>query len=1067
MTAFCHDDGDSAGRDSPGVATSASKPAVTAGSVVLFAAVAVLVAASVMLAPAIPDAYAALTFSAKFGETGTGNGELSDPAGVVLERSGRDIYVVDKGNNRISVFDNDGSFKETFGSRGSGDNQFNGPVSIVKVDREYYILDSVNKRVKIVEDDGTFVKEFGDRQLSSPTSIAVNQATQRVFVSDSGTDRIYVFDTNNHSYKYDISTFNGSYMVDPAGLAVDELNMHMYVADTGNSRIGIFQLVVERNDCPADTVEVATGVCYVGEFGGGTGNVTFASPRGMVVDNSKPPARGDLYVADTGNNRIQVFSFVPDNPDSCPSGTTSVVDGVCFVEKYGLRGSDDGKFMSPQGLAIDSAKGLLYVADTGNNRIQVLQIGASTATSTSSSSTSSSSSSSSSSTATTTVPNAPRSTKAVPISPDSILVTWREPVPVNTTPPLIISGYKVEYAAKPAGASSATPFEILTTKTSTNATSLYHTDLDPGTTYSYKVSAVAANDRTSSPGSTTTAKPADTKKPTIVGAVALDPKQVKIAWLPPSDTFRQTITEYAIYDELAPGTEVKIGTVGRGETTFLHTVDTNEIKLKVQAVFEVGKSDYSDTVSIREIKSSSHSGDIEPEVVGLVRTSEPTPPLNVRAAVVSDTQIRVSWSLPADTGNLEITGYDVEAKKKGSSDFTRIATNVNGLQYLHTGMTPGSEYTYRVYAENSKGESGASNEATAVTRTAGITIDSIRAITINEGETASFTASVSGDSAAGATFALNEAPRGAVISPATGSFSWTTSSEHGGETYLFEVVATQGAHSDKTTVRIKVNNVASQSGAQSGQTQQQQQQQPSSSQSAAEGPVLAGFVESGVDPQTYVDRYNNEPTFAQWFDDNYAEYDSIYHAVGLESPSAPAADDPATGEDDVPRDDPAQPPEPAEVAVPEPRELPRLDVPLAPFVDETADPMTYVDRYHTDETYAQWFDDNYAAEYGTIYRAVGLLDVPASFVEPGVDPQTYVDRYNNEPTFQQWFDENYSEYLSIYHAVGLPEPGSAGQGQQQQQDAEEPPPEKVYGICGPGTKLVDGVCTIIDTTTPE
>ena len=971
MTAFCRDDGDSAGRDTPGVAASDSKPAATAGGVALFAVVVALVAASAMLAPAMPDAYAALTFSAEFGETGTGDGELSDPAGVVLERSGRDIYVVDKGNNRISVFDNGGSFKETFGSQGSGDDQFNGPVSIVKVDREYYILDSVNKRVKIVEDDGTFVKEFGDRQLSSPTSIAVNQATQRVFVSDSGTDRIRVFDTNNHSYKYDIPAFNGSDMVDPAGLAVDETNMRLYVADTGNSRIGIFQLVVERNDCPADTVEVATGVCYVGEFGGGTGNVTFASPRGMAVDNSKPPARGDLYVADTGNNRIQVFSFVPDDPDSCPSGTTSVVDGVCFVERYGLRGSDDGEFMSPQGLAIDSTNRLLYVADTGNDRIQVLQIGASTAASTSSSSTSSSSSSSSSSTTTTTtVPNAPRSTKAVPISPDSVLVTWNEPVPVNTNPPLIISGYRVEYAAKPAGASSATSFEILTTRTSTNATSLYHTDLDPGTTYSYKVSAVAANDRTSSPGSTATAKPADTKKPTIVGAVALDPKQVKIAWLPPSDTFRQTITEYAIYDELAPGTEVKIGTVGRGETTFLHTVDTNdEVKLMVQAVFGVGKSDYSDTVSIRAIKSSSHSGDIEPEVVGLVRTSEPTPPLNVRAAVVSDTQIRVSWSLPADTGNLEITGYDVEAKKKGSSGFTRIATNVNGLQYLHTGMTPGSEYTYRVYAENSKGESGASNEATAVTRTAGIKIDSIRAITINEGETASFTASVSGDSAAGATFALNGAPGGAVISPVTGSFSWTTSSGHGGETYLFEVVATQGAHSDKTTVRIKVDNVASQSGAQSGQTQQQQ---PSSS--PAEDPVLAGFVEPGVDPQTYADRYNNEPVFAQWF------------------------------------------------------------------------------------------DDNYAAEYGTIYRAVGLLDVPAPFVEPGVDPQTYADRYNNEPAFQQWFDDNYSEYLSIYHAVGLPEPGSAGQGQQQQ-DAEAPLPEKAYGICGPGTKLVDGVCTIIDTTT--
>ena len=44
---------------------------------------------------------------------------------------------------------------------------------------------------------------------------------------------------------------------------------------------------------------------------------------------------------------------------------------------------------------------------------------------------------------------------------------------------------------------------------------------------------------------------------------------------------------------------------------------------------------------------------------------------------------------------------------------------------------------------------------------------------------------------------------------------------------------------------------------------------------------LAPFVKSGVDPQTYVDRYNNEATYKKWFDDNYSQYDSIHDAVGL------------------------------------------------------------------------------------------------------------------------------------------------------------------------------------------
>ncbi len=73
-----------------------------------------------------------------------------------------------------------------------------------------------------------------------------------------------------------------------------------------------------------------------------------------------------------------------------------------------------------------------------------------------------------------------------------------------------------------------------------------------------------------------------------------------------------------------------------------------------------------------------------------------------------------------------------------------------------------------------------------------------------------------------------------------------------------------------------------------------------------------------------------------------------------------------------------------------------------------------------------------------------IKSTTASFVDTTKDPQSYVDRYNNEPTYKEWFDENYSQYSSIYEAVGLEEPE--------------------FGICGEGTKLIDGVCTIIQKT---
>ena len=44
---------------------------------------------------------------------------------------------------------------------------------------------------------------------------------------------------------------------------------------------------------------------------------------------------------------------------------------------------------------------------------------------------------------------------------------------------------------------------------------------------------------------------------------------------------------------------------------------------------------------------------------------------------------------------------------------------------------------------------------------------------------------------------------------------------------------------------------------------------------------IASFVDQSKDPQHYIDRYNNEPKYKEWFDTNYPQYSSIYEAVGL------------------------------------------------------------------------------------------------------------------------------------------------------------------------------------------
>ncbi len=102
---------------------------------------------------------------------------------------------------------------------------------------------------------------------------------------------------------------------------------------------------VGREEPPEVPKADSEGRFTLGERGTGPGR--FIKPAGLAVDGD-----GNLYVADSGNHRVQKFDR----------------EGG-FIAEVGSLGSGEGEFNEPWGVAVDS-EGNLYVADTWNNRIQ-------------------------------------------------------------------------------------------------------------------------------------------------------------------------------------------------------------------------------------------------------------------------------------------------------------------------------------------------------------------------------------------------------------------------------------------------------------------------------------------------------------------------------------------------------------------------------------------------------------------------------------------------------------------------------------------------------------------------
>ncbi len=277
----------------------------------------------------------------------------------------RTVYVADTLNNRIQRSTNDGMSWSSVGfGPGTTLGKFNAPrgVSSNSSDTLVFVADTLNNRIQRSTDGGMTWQVFagpglGINQVNAPQGVAYDEFNDILYIADTNSNRILKA-TGASGAMPGFSIMAGPGLAvgqfnAPQAVAIDSLG-NVFVADTNNNRIQMF--------AQAQPVKALTSGWTV-IAGPGTVLGTVNKPSGLYVDGN-----GHIYIADTANNRIQmsmnnVCTVVPSN-----------INWVLFMGP----GLAPGMVNAPQGvvfalsnnLGFTSSSGNVYVGDTGNNRIQ-------------------------------------------------------------------------------------------------------------------------------------------------------------------------------------------------------------------------------------------------------------------------------------------------------------------------------------------------------------------------------------------------------------------------------------------------------------------------------------------------------------------------------------------------------------------------------------------------------------------------------------------------------------------------------------------------------------------------